>query len=200
MISAGFVLLIAIGAIWVIIALQKFITFPRAHPSVQQPGARTAAEKKTIIEEGTQFKGTLAANCAVVVRGEIEGQISGPSLEVAETGSVDGQVKVTELRSKGQLTGTFEADDVVLCGRVRDETVIIAKTLEVATARGGALVVELDDCELQIGDVPAKETALREALAGGAVIGNASSKEANATVVAVPATPAAPPPSGSAPA
>ena len=37
MISAGFVLLIAIGAIWVIIALQKFVTFPRAHPSVQQP-------------------------------------------------------------------------------------------------------------------------------------------------------------------
>jgi len=48
MISAGVVLLIAITAIWVIIALQKFITFPRAHPSVQQPGARTSAGGQAI--------------------------------------------------------------------------------------------------------------------------------------------------------
>ena len=135
---------------------------------VEKNAARQAADKKTIIEDGTTFKGTLSANCAVLVRGQVEGEISGPSLDVAESGAVDGQVKVTELRSKGELSGTFEADDVILCGRVRDKTMIIAKTLEVAPPRPGALAVELFDCELQIGEVPAKETALREALAAGA--------------------------------
>jgi fermentation-respiration switch protein FrsA (DUF1100 family) len=48
MISAGFILLIALGAIWAVIALQKFVTFPRAHHSLQQPGARTAAAGEAI--------------------------------------------------------------------------------------------------------------------------------------------------------
>ena len=39
MISAGFILLIAIGAIWAVIALQKFVTFPRAHHSLHSAGA-----------------------------------------------------------------------------------------------------------------------------------------------------------------
>jgi len=157
--------------------------------------ARPAPEKKTVIEEGTAFKGTLSANCAVLVRGQVEGEITGPSLDVAESGTVDGQVKVTELRSKGDLTGTFEADDVILCGRVRDETVIIAKTLEVVppktgtgTGTGtGALAVELFDCELQIGEVPAKEAALREALASGAGHTGTAIKENSAAVVAAAA-------------
>ncbi|HVR62095.1 MAG TPA: polymer-forming cytoskeletal protein [Polyangia bacterium] len=129
---------------------------------------RPAPEKKTIIEDGTVFKGTLSANCPVVVRGQVEGEIRGPSLDVAESGAVSGKVKVTELRSRGELTGTFEADDVVLCGRVRDQTVIIAKTLEVASPKSGSLAVELAECELQIGEVPSKQAALRDALSGGA--------------------------------
>jgi hypothetical protein len=157
--------------------------------------ARPAPEKKTIIEEGTAFKGTLSANCAVVVRGQVEGEITGPSLDVAESGTVDGQVKVTELRSKGELTGTFEADDVILCGRVRDETVIIAKTLEVVPPKSGtgtaALAVELFDCELQIGEVPAKEAALREALASGAGHTGTAIKENSAAVVVAAAAPVA---------
>jgi uncharacterized protein len=34
---------VAIAAVWLVVALQKFITFPRAHPSVQQPAALAAA-------------------------------------------------------------------------------------------------------------------------------------------------------------
>jgi cytoskeletal protein CcmA (bactofilin family) len=120
-------------------------------------------EKKTIIEEGTEFKGTLAASCPILARGRIEGEISGPALEVTDTGVVAGQVKVTELRSRGELAGNFEADEVMLSGRVRDETVIVAKALEVNAARGTAVAVELDDCELQIGELPNKEQAIRAA-------------------------------------
>ena len=124
-------------------------------------------EKKTIIEEGTEFKGTLAASCPILARGRIEGEITGPALEVTDTGVVAGQVKVTELRSRGELAGKFEADEVMLSGRVRDETVIVAKALEVTPARAGAVAVELDDCELQIGELPSKEQAIRDAMAAG---------------------------------
>jgi fermentation-respiration switch protein FrsA (DUF1100 family) len=48
MISAGFILLIAIGALWAVTALQKFVTFPRAHHSLQQPDARAAAGGEAI--------------------------------------------------------------------------------------------------------------------------------------------------------
>ena len=124
---------------------------------------RPGDKKTTIIEEGTEFKGTLSASCPILARGRIEGEISGPALEVTDTGVVAGHVKVAELRSRGELAGTFEADEVMLSGRVRDETVIVAKALEVTPARAGAVAVELDDCELQIGELPNKEQAIREA-------------------------------------
>lgn len=122
---------------------------------------RTEGKKTTIIEEGTEFKGTLSASCPILARGRIEGDISGPALEVTDTGVVAGRVKVTELRSRGELAGNFEADEVMLSGRVRDDTVIVAKALEVAPARAGAIAVELDDCDLQIGELPNKEAAIR---------------------------------------
>lgn len=37
------ILILGVAAVWAVTALQKFITFPRAHPSVQHPDARIAA-------------------------------------------------------------------------------------------------------------------------------------------------------------
>lgn len=42
-ITLGVILVLGVATVWALTALQKFITFPRAHPSVQQPGARVAA-------------------------------------------------------------------------------------------------------------------------------------------------------------
>jgi cytoskeletal protein CcmA (bactofilin family) len=131
----------------------------------KKSNGRPASDKKTIIEEGTDFKGTLQASCPILARGRIEGEISGPALEVTDTGVVAGQVRVTELRSRGELAGKFEADEVMLSGRVRDDTVIVAKALEVLPARAGTVAVALDDCELQIGELPSKEAAIRAAMA-----------------------------------
>ena len=47
-------------------------------------------DKKTIIEEGTEFKGSLSASCPILARGRIEGDIAGPALEVTDTGVVNG--------------------------------------------------------------------------------------------------------------
>ena len=78
---------------------------------MERKGARLTVEKKTVIDEGTEFKGSLTATHPVVARGRIEGDLTGPELEVAATGVVVGKAKVTELHSSGELSGTFEAEE-----------------------------------------------------------------------------------------
>lgn len=150
--------------------------------------------KKTLIEEGTEFKGTLTSTCAIVVMGRVEGEMKGPSVEVTETGVLSGKAKVIELRSRGELSGEFDAEIVELSGRVRDKTVIRAKSLEVSLQRAeGGIEMVFGDCELAVGEAPDKARAVREATAG-----RKDGKDARAT-----AAPAAPPPaqpSGAAPA
>src|SRR5882672_2248075 len=126
-----------------------------------------ADTKKTLIEEGTEFKGTLTSTCAVVVMGRVEGELKGPSVEVTETGVLSGKAKVTELRSRGELSGEFDAEIVELSGRVRDKTVIRAKSLEVSLQRAeGGIEMVFGDCELAVGDAPDKARAVREATSG----------------------------------
>jgi len=91
----------------------------------------TAGDRKTLVEEGTQFKGSLQSNCPIEVKGRIEGDVTAPALTVAPGGAVHGKVKVGEIRSQGELAGEFDADVVQLSGTIKDNTVIRAKSLEV---------------------------------------------------------------------
>jgi hypothetical protein len=80
---------------------------------------------------------------------------------------LSGKAKVTELRSRGELSGEFDAEVVELSGRVRDKTVIRAKSLEVSLQRAeGGLQMVFGDCELAVGDAPDKARAVREAASG----------------------------------
>jgi cytoskeletal protein CcmA (bactofilin family) len=117
--------------------------------------------RKTLVDEGTQFKGSLSSDCPIEVKGRIEGEVNAPSLVVSPTGAMRGRVKVGELRSEGELAGDFDADTVQLSGTVKDSTVIRAKSLEVKLAApDGKMQVIFGDCELQVGDEqPAKEVA-----------------------------------------
>ena len=125
--------------------------------------------KKTLIREGTELKGTLSSTSAIVVMGKIEGEVTGPSVEVTETGVMSGKAKVTELRSRGELSGEFDADIVELSGRVRDKTLIRAESLEVSLQRtDGKVEVVFGECELAIGEAPDKARAIREATSGAA--------------------------------
>jgi cytoskeletal protein CcmA (bactofilin family) len=124
------------------------------------------SRKETLIEEGTLFKGSLASDCPIVVRGRIEGDISAPSMMVSKTGAVSGTVKVKELRSEGELAGEYDADAVYLSGTVKDKTVLRARSLEVKLSpEKGRMQVVFGECELAVGDAPAKEAAIAEALA-----------------------------------
>ena len=93
-----------------------------------------ANDKRTVVEEGTSFKGTLTSSCPIDVRGRIEGDIETPSLSVSASGAVHGKAKVKAVRSEGELSGEFDAESVELAGTVRDNTIIRARSLEVKLA------------------------------------------------------------------
>ena len=124
--------------------------------------------KKTLIEEGTELKGTLTSTCPIVVQGRVEGELTGPSVEVADSGVLSGKAKVTELRSRGEIAGEFDAKVVELSGRVRDKTIIRAESLEVSLRRtDGRIEMVFGDCELAVGDAPDKAKAIAAARTNG---------------------------------
>jgi len=143
--------------------------------------------KQTTVEEGTEFKGTLKSSCPVVVRGVLDGEVKAPSLTVAETGSVIGDVKAEIIRSDGVLAGRFDADEVILAGTVRSNTVIRARTLEVKLKhKTDKLELTFGECVLDVGDDPSKpalqaEPAAREpgAESGDAAAGASQSGRNN---------------------
>ena len=121
--------------------------------------SKNSSDRKTLVEEGTQFKGSLSSNCPIEVKGRIEGDVTAPALSVALGGAVHGKVKVGEIRSQGELAGEFDADVVVLSGTIKDNTVIRAKSLEVKLASANSkMQVIFGECELEVGsEQPAKE-------------------------------------------
>jgi cytoskeletal protein CcmA (bactofilin family) len=130
--------------------------------------------KTTLIEDDTEFKGTLSSKCPVTVKGSVDGEIIGPSLHVSPSGTVSGKVKVGELRSEGALAGEIDADSVHLAGTVKNDTVIRARSLEVRLVPpSGRMQVTFGQCELAVGDVPAKEEAVAAASARPAARGRA---------------------------
>jgi cytoskeletal protein CcmA (bactofilin family) len=113
--------------------------------------------KQTLVEEGTELKGTLKATCQVVVNGTIDGQIEAPELTINQSGAVLGIVKVQKLRSEGTLAGSIDAEDVYLSGTVRSNTMIRASKLEVKlTQERGKLEVTFGECLLDVGEDPAQ--------------------------------------------
>src|SRR3954462_3748176 len=121
--------------------------------------------KHTLVEEGTEFKGTMSSSCPIVVMGKVEGDIAGPVIHVTPSGVVSGVVKVKQLRSDGELAGEVEADTVEISGRVRDRTVIRARSLEVSlSVQKGGMQVVFGEGELAAGAEPNKEPAIAQAL------------------------------------
>lgn len=119
-------------------------------------------QKKTLVEEGTEFRGSLTSKCPVEVRGKVDGDLQAPSLDVSPTGSVSGKVKVDQLVSRGEIAGEFDAEGVQLSGTVKDNTVIRAKTLEVKltpATEGNRLQVIFGEVALDVGDAPTRDAS-----------------------------------------
>ena len=146
--------------------------------------------KRTLIEEGTELKGTLTSSCPIVVHGpgrEADDRPVGRGHR--DRRALSGKAKVNELRSRGELAGEFDADIVELSGRVRDKTIIRAKTLEVRLQREeGRVEMVFGDCELAVGDAPDKAKAI-----AGAMNGHGKKKKPDEQPIVATADP--PPPS-----
>jgi len=148
--------------------------------------------KHTLVEEGTEFKGTMSSSCPIVVMGKVEGDVAGPVIHVTPSGVVAGVVKVKDLHSAGELAGEVEAETVQVSGRVRDRTVIRARSLEVSlNVQKGGMQVVFGECELAIGDEPNKEAAVAAALAPPAATAAAPADTKQAGGKAAAAAPAA---------
>ncbi len=112
-------------------------------------------KKETLVEEGTEFQGTMKSACPVMVNGSIDGNIEAPALTVSPTGKVLGTVQVQQLKSDGTLAGNIDADQVSLSGKVHSDTVIRARSLEVKlAAEGTKLEVTFGECNIEVGDEP----------------------------------------------
>jgi cytoskeletal protein CcmA (bactofilin family) len=117
--------------------------------------------KQTVVEEGTEFKGTLKSSCAVVINGTVDGEMDAPEITVSRSGSVAGSLRATRLRSQGTLSGKVEATDVFLSGVVRSNTSIKAKRLEVKLGSDQAQIeVNFGECALEVGDPIAEPVAV----------------------------------------
>ncbi|MCC6213900.1 MAG: polymer-forming cytoskeletal protein [Polyangiaceae bacterium] len=119
-------------------------------------------DKRTLIEEGTDFRGSMSSSCPVVVKGRIEGELTTPSLTVARSGAVHGKANLGELTSEGELSGAFDADTVRLAGTVKDGTSIRAKSLEVKLEASDKMRVVFGDTTLSVGDEPRDEGGKRK--------------------------------------
>src|SRR5688572_32758571 len=110
-------------------------------------------QKRTVVEEGSHFKGVLVSRCPIDVRGHIEGELVTPSLSVGKSGSVHGSAKVGSMRSEGELSGEFDANRAELAGVIKDNTVIRARSVEVKLASSkGKMQVVFTECELAAAD------------------------------------------------
>ena len=96
----------------------------------KNPTGAATAEKRTLVEEGTRFKGSLTSTCAILVQGSIEGDIEGPSVTVSATGAVSGKVAAGSLKSDGKIAGDFDVDTAQLAGSIENNTVVRATSLD----------------------------------------------------------------------
>jgi cytoskeletal protein CcmA (bactofilin family) len=141
-------------------------------------------QKVTVVEEGTEFRGTLTSSCPIDVRGRVEGELATPALTVSASGAVHGRAKVGEVRSLGEISGEFDADKIELAGVVRDNTVIRARSLDVKIAsERGKLQIIFGECELSVGEEPRESDHVVEP---AAVAAETPAEPAEAPVAAAP--------------
>jgi cytoskeletal protein CcmA (bactofilin family) len=127
---------------------------PKPDPERMRMPSEMKTPKQTLVEAGTEFKGSLKSSCPVVVNGTIDGDIDAPTLNIAITGAILGSVKAKTLRSQGTLSGNVEAEEVFLSGAIRSKTVIKTRRLEVkiGTSDRGQLEVTFGNCDLEVSD------------------------------------------------
>ncbi len=103
---------------------------PKAPPVPASTSNANANQKRTLVEDGTKFKGSLSSTCPVVVHGALEGDIESPAVTVSATGSVSGMVVSSTLQSAGKIAGDFDVESATVAGSVAKDTVVRAANMD----------------------------------------------------------------------
>ena len=122
--------------------------------------------KQTVLEEGTEVEGSIRSQCPITVSGTLKGDIAAPSLTITLSGSIHGQVKVSNFKSEGETAGEIDAESVELSGHVSDQTTIRASSLQVKLSQNGSsgkLQVTFGNCDLHVGGGAASTALLKVA-------------------------------------
>jgi cytoskeletal protein CcmA (bactofilin family) len=105
----------------------------------------------TLVEDGSEVRGTLTSRCPVVVQGLVEGDLNAPTITVTDTGTTKGQLRAGRIDSQGTVGGDLTAEVITLAGVVERETVIRAKSLEVRLASEGVQGAIFTSCQIEVG-------------------------------------------------
>jgi cytoskeletal protein CcmA (bactofilin family) len=104
-----------------------------------------APQARTIVDEGTRFKGTLSSTSPILVQGTVEGDVSGPAISVSATGTVSGKVVAGSVKSAGTLAGSYDVDAAQIAGKVAPDTVVRASSVHIKLAAAeGRLELRFD--------------------------------------------------------
>ena len=147
--------------------------------------AETGAGILSVISKNMHMKGNCETDGQLLIEGKISGNVTARGVEVAPSGSVDGDIIADEKAKSDQafiiaglVTGAVHASQVevrrggkVLGGVVADEAVIHGQVHGGILARNRLALEETAEVE---GDVHARRLALKE---GGQVNGNISMGE-----------------------
>ena len=96
----------------------------------ERPQDHQGNGKRTLVEEGTRFKGSMSSTCPILVQGEIAGDVDGPALTVSATGAVSGVVVTAALQSDGKISASSMSRRHASRVPVADKTVVRASSLD----------------------------------------------------------------------
>src|SRR5678815_4830518 len=91
--------------------------------------AAANAENATIVEEGTEFRGSFTSTRPILVNGRIHGDVTAPAVLVTTSGVLQGNVEAKTISCRGSAAGVFDADTIELSGAIAQNTVIRAQRL-----------------------------------------------------------------------
>ena len=148
----------------------------------QRNTAETGASILSVISKEMHLKGTCETDGQLLIEGKISGNVTAHCIELAASGSVDGDIIAAEKAKsdqvfiiRGLVTGAVHAPQVEVLpggkvhgGVVADEAVIHGQVHGGVLARNRLTLEETAEVE---GDVHARRLALKE---GGQVNGNIS--------------------------
>ena len=86
-------------------------------------------EPRTIVDEGTSFRGDFISSCPIVVNGRIEGDVKAPAVTVTTSGALQGKIEAKTISCRGSVAGVLEADVIELTGAIARDTIVRAQRL-----------------------------------------------------------------------